>query len=108
MQMTCFLQIIDYPTPEAFQSAPGVAPTFTFDSEWLAIVRAFNPLFSRNRAQQPFPDEETARSSVAKELEWVKEHLSDADGPDPRVDSVQTFEMTAPGGPGGPKRGNRM
>jgi lariat debranching enzyme len=71
----------------------------TFDPEWLAIVRTFVPLFSRKRQQPPFPDEATARASIARELEWVSEHALDQ-----RIDAVQTFEMTVAGGSSGPTK----
>jgi hypothetical protein len=80
---------------------------FSFDPEWLAIVRAFNPFLSRKRAQIPFPDEATARASVTRELAWVQEHIVGPDGGERLVNDVQKFEMTAPGGPGGPQHGHR-
>ena len=43
-----FLEVIDIPVEGALE--PG-KPTFTFDPEWLAIVRAFNPLLSLEMKQ---------------------------------------------------------
>jgi hypothetical protein len=46
-----------------------------FDPEWLAITRAFYPLFSTQDHQPAFPEEEEARKNVADAFQWVVEHL---------------------------------
>lgn len=68
-------------------------PTLTFDPEWLAIVRAFDTHFSLTSMQPAFPDEAEARAAVARELEWIEQHVQ-ADKP---VDECQQFACTAPG-----------
>ena len=70
----------------------------TFDPEWLAITRAFNPHMTLNRAQGSYPDEDLAREAVCQEMEWIKEHVvSGKEGGTVKVDDVQQFVMTAPG-----------
>ncbi|RPD55397.1 DBR1-domain-containing protein [Lentinus tigrinus ALCF2SS1-7] len=86
-----FLEVIDVETPTS--SSP---PTLAFDPEWLAITRAFNQHMSLARNQATYPDEAPARAAVARELEWVHEHVL----PNKElacVDDVQQFAMTAPG-----------
>jgi lariat debranching enzyme len=100
----CHAQVIDYPAPQ--EPTLDAPPVLTFDPEWLAIVRSFNPFFSRGRAQLPFPPEADARATVARELAWVREHAL-GDAPSRSVDGVQVFAPTALGGPEGPKRGTR-
>jgi lariat debranching enzyme len=80
-------------------------PKLTFDPEWLAITRAFHPYLSTRRRQADYPDEATARASVAEEMEWVKSIVRDkeADSSEaslPGIRSIldcQTFAQTAPG-----------
>ncbi|TFL04826.1 lariat debranching enzyme, C-terminal domain-containing protein [Pterulicium gracile] len=91
-----FLEILDVEEP-----SPSSPPTFTFDEEWLAITRAFQPLMSRTRSQPPFPDEEKAREMVKTELEWVRAQQLQSMA----VDECQQFTMTAPG-PGTNDQGN--
>ncbi|OCH87269.1 hypothetical protein OBBRIDRAFT_820718 [Obba rivulosa] len=70
-------------------------PVLTFDPEWLAITRAFQPYMSLERHQYPYPDETAARAAVQRELEWVKKNVIGEKG-SLRVSDVQKFEMTAP------------
>lgn len=75
-------------------------PTLTYDPEWLAITRSFDPYFSLRAQQQPFPDEAEARAMVAKELAWVEANLNGGKGGNGRckpVEECQQFVMTAPG-----------
>ncbi len=75
-------------------------PTLTYDPEWLAITRAFDPYFSLRAQQQPFPEEAEARAMVAKELAWVTSNLNGGNGSDgsrKSVEECQQFVMTAPG-----------
>ncbi|KAL1711189.1 lariat debranching enzyme, C-terminal domain-containing protein [Schizophyllum commune] len=93
-----FLEVIDIPVEGEHE--PG-KPTFTFDPEWLAIVRAFNPLLSLEMKQTPFPPENEAREMVARELAWVQENvLAPRDGQTVKVEEVQQFSPTLPGGDG--------
>ncbi|ETW85004.1 hypothetical protein HETIRDRAFT_457218 [Heterobasidion irregulare TC 32-1] len=105
-------QIIDVESdPEFGETSP---PILSYDPEWLAITRAFQPFFSLTRHQPPFPKEAQAWAMIEKELEWVKQNVGkklaadDAHVSRPafwRVDSCQKFAMTAPGPgqEGGPK-----
>ncbi|KAH8099620.1 DBR1-domain-containing protein [Cristinia sonorae] len=96
-----FLEVIDVPTSIAFQNSP---PTVSFDPEWLAITRAFNPFMSMNRNPLDYPDEPTAREAVQRELDWVKKNIfaNDDGGGDgvelklKLVEDVQSFVKTAP------------
>ncbi|KAI0761532.1 DBR1-domain-containing protein [Trametes elegans] len=91
-----FLEVIDVdaPAPPSLSSAP----VLTFDLEWLAIARAFNPHMSLERRQGVYPDEPAARAAVEEARAWVDAHVL-ADKPDGqvRVEDVQQFVMTAPG-----------
>lgn len=115
-----FLEVVDIPTPmpssnqqtdatasssEAPSSSPNyIQPTLSFDPEWLAITRAFQPWYSTTHQQRSYPNEQQARTIFARELKWVTENVKmDEDGHIP-VQSWQTFVMTAPGpGSEGPK-----
>ncbi|KAI5896523.1 DBR1-domain-containing protein [Schizophyllum commune H4-8] len=93
-----FLEVIDIPVEGELD--PG-RPMFTFDPEWLAIVRAFNPLLSLEMKQTPFPPENEAREMVARELAWVQENvLATRDGQTVKIGDVQQFTPTLPGGDG--------
>ena len=109
---------MDVPIPPTFVEPSTSAPTspsidavhttpmLAFDPEWLAITRAFNPLMSRGRDQQAYPDEQDARAAVKKELEWVKAKvygLEQSDAADTPlhvlvkpITTYQKFEVTAP------------
>jgi lariat debranching enzyme len=87
-----FLEVIDVDVP-----SPNTNPLFSFDPEWLAIDRAFQPWFSTVPRQREFPDEQEARALVSKELEWVNANIKkDENGVIP-LDDWQTFAQTAPG-----------
>ncbi|EIW61118.1 DBR1-domain-containing protein [Trametes versicolor FP-101664 SS1] len=86
-----FLEVIDVDAPSP---SPG-PPLLTYDPEWLAITRAFNPHMSTERHQKGYPDESPARAAVADALEWVRAHVPA--GGAPRVEDVQQFVMVAPG-----------
>jgi len=88
-----FLEIVDVPTPSTSSSPP----TLSYDPEWLAITRAFNPYMSTNRPPVTYPDEATARDAVQRELEWVKEHVFAGNVEIKLVEDVQVFAKTAPG-----------
>lgn len=83
-------------------------PVLTFDPEWLAITRAFNPFMSVGPNQMAYPDEAEARGAVQRELEWVKENVyglphGNTEGNSTlsslvkTVGSCQKFTITAPG-----------
>ncbi|KAF8648408.1 hypothetical protein AX16_006306 [Volvariella volvacea WC 439] len=97
-----FLEVIDIPAPNEGQNPNGLRPTLTFDPEWLAIMRAFNPWFSTRRHQIPFPTEQDARELVRTELEWVREHVGRKFNGKPEEEwfvlECQQFAQTAPGG----------
>lgn len=97
-------QIVDIPEPKSFvERGEGEPPVLTFDSEWLAITRAFNPFMSTIRNQSSYPDEAEARAAVERELKWVEENVlgsvGSGDGAvkEKRVEDCQTFVTTAPG-----------
>ncbi|KAI0692057.1 lariat debranching enzyme, C-terminal domain-containing protein [Cytidiella melzeri] len=103
-----FLEILDIPDEISEISSHSRdlhgPPVLTFDPEWLAITRAFNPYMSTSRYQLRYPDEAEARSAVSKELQWVGENIlvdsgevQSLDMRVKRVDECQTFVMTAPG-----------
>jgi len=73
------------------------APKLTFDPEWLAITRAFQPWLSRTRVQRGFPEEEEARRMVSEELEWVMKKV----GNEYEIGGCQVFQQSAPAGMGG-------
>ncbi|TFK18839.1 DBR1-domain-containing protein [Coprinopsis marcescibilis] len=97
-----FLEVIEIDTPSSTkpsgteQSATDKV-IFTYDPEWLAINRAFHPLFSTTWKQPTFPPEDEARALVAKELEWVQANLQKQEGALIPVGNTQTFVVTAPG-----------
>ena len=99
------IQIVDVPCPSS--DSP---PTLSYDPEWLAITRAFNPFMSNNKPQLEYPDEPTARAAVQRELEWVRTHVfQDGGGAGDgrgdggggvgvkKVEDIQVFVKTAPG-----------
>ena len=95
------VQIVDVPCPSS--DSP---PTLSYDPEWLAITRAFNPFMSNNKPQLEYPDEPTARAAVQRELEWVRTHVfgGDEEGGGgggsvrvKKVEDVQVFVKAAPG-----------
>ncbi|KAI0798630.1 DBR1-domain-containing protein [Irpex lacteus] len=99
-----FLEILDVPEPASISTNPQDPPVLTYDPEWLAITRAFNPYMSTSRYQLRYPDEAEARAAVAQELKWVEENILTNVGEDEsnkrrekRVDDCQTFVLTAPG-----------
>lgn len=76
-------------------------PILTYDPEWLAITRAFHPYLSTKYAQSVYPDENTARAMIRKELEWVQKNVRTNSGGSvaPGIKDIrecQLFVMTAP------------
>lgn len=89
-----FLEVIDVETP---LSPPNSNVSLSFDPEWLAISKAFQPWFSTTKLQRAFPDEAEARAMIAKELEWVDANVKKSEEGVIPVDDWQTFVVTAPG-----------
>ncbi len=75
----------------------------TFDPEWLAITRAFQPFFNQGQPRALLPPHHLSSQLVRKHLEWVLEHV----GEDRPVGSVQKFQPTAPGSVGRESRRQR-
>ncbi|KAK0446682.1 lariat debranching enzyme, C-terminal domain-containing protein [Armillaria borealis] len=80
------LEVIDVP-------AMAGTTKLTFDPEWLAITRAFQPFFNQSQPRALLPPEQLSSQLVKKHLQWVLEHV----GEDRPVGSVQKFQPTAPG-----------
>ena len=76
---------------EAASSSNGSPVTLSYDPEWLAITRAFQPYLSRKREQEAYPDLDTARTAVAHEWDWVHEHVLPKLGDGWRIDACQRF-----------------
>ncbi|KIO31803.1 hypothetical protein M407DRAFT_67570, partial [Tulasnella calospora MUT 4182] len=83
-----YLEIIDFPAP--LNNDP---PKFTFDTEWLGIVRATNQYFSRTKRQQSLPADNVLRPLIEENIRWVKDNIGD----DKDIAEVQAFSMTSPG-----------
>lgn len=86
---------------EDSSSSSTLNPTaqISFDPEWLAITRAFQPYLSMTRSGIPYPDEAQAREAVQRELEWVRNNVIKAgeEGGVRIVEDCQQFVITAPG-----------
>ncbi|KIO15449.1 hypothetical protein M407DRAFT_34976 [Tulasnella calospora MUT 4182] len=83
-----YLEIIDFPAP--LNNDP---PKFTFDAEWLGIVRATHQYFSRTKRQKSFPADNVLRRLIEKDIRWVKENVGESKD----VTEVQAFTATSPG-----------
>jgi len=71
-------------------------PRLTFDPEWLAVVRAFDPYMTLTEKQHgSYPDHQAAIEAVSRELEWVKRNLPEGGRQD--IHDVQIFVITATG-----------
>jgi len=93
-----FLEVVDIPCSPEFADEDSVV--LTYDPEWLAITRAFHPFFSTTVKQTPFPPPDEAWNLVNEEFKWVQENVLKC-FKDPqcwRIDDVQTFITSAPGG----------
>jgi lariat debranching enzyme len=92
------LQIVDVPGPEtAAPSSDGSPVTLSYDPEWLAITRAFQPYLSREREQKTYPDIDAAHKAVAREWDWVQKHVLPKLGDGWRVDACQRFTQGVDG-----------
>ena len=86
------LQVVDIPAKEEEPSSEGSATVvLSYDHEWLAITRAFQPYLSRKREQAAYPDPDAAYAAVAREWEWVRAHALPKLGAKCRVDACQRF-----------------
>ena len=82
---------MDIDAPET--SSP---PRLTFDPEWLAVIRAFDPYMTLTQNQHgSYPDHQAAIEAVSRELEWVRQNLPEGGRQD--ISDVQTFGITATG-----------
>ena len=82
---------MDFDAPET--SSP---PRLTFDPEWLAVVRAFDPYMTLSQNQHgSYPDHQAAIEAVSRELDWVKQNLPEGGRQD--INDVQTFVITTTG-----------
>lgn len=102
------MQIVDVPEPPGRIPPPGAskdATVLSFDPEWLAITRAFNPYMSTISPQSSYPDEATAREAVQMNLEWVQKNVIEDRGIT-QVEDCQLFCETAPP-PGKPEAQGR-
>jgi len=82
---------MDIDAPET--SSP---PKLTFDPEWLAVIRAFDPYMTLTQNQHgSYPDHQAAIGAVSRELEWIKQNLPE--GGLQEINDVQTFTLTATG-----------
>lgn len=93
-----FLEVVDIPTKEEGSSSEGpMAVVLSYDPEWLAITRAFQPYLSRKREQATYPDPDGAREAVAREWDWVQTHALPKLGAECRVDACQRFVQSVDG-----------
>ncbi|KAG9021483.1 hypothetical protein FS837_007225, partial [Tulasnella sp. UAMH 9824] len=83
-----YLEIIDFPAPLSDDS-----PKFTFDAEWLGIVRATHQYFSRTKKEKPLPPDKVLRPLIEKNIRWVKENVGESKD----ITDVQAFTPTSPG-----------
>ena len=79
----------------------------SYDPEWLAITRAFQPYLSLESRQAIYPNPDDARAAVSREWDWVHAHvppklnLGDGGGNHGwRVDACQQFTHGSPVGNG--------
>jgi len=87
-----FLEVVDIPTKEEGSSTEGPATVvLSYDPEWLAITRAFQPYLSRKREQAAYPEPDAARAAVAHEWDWVHTHALSKLGAECCVDACQRF-----------------
>jgi lariat debranching enzyme len=85
-------QVVDIPTKEEGPSSKEPATVvLSYDPEWLAITRAFQPYLSRKREQAIYPDPDAARAAVTREWDWVQAHALPKLGAECRVDACQKF-----------------
>ena len=47
----------------------------SYDPEWLAITRAFQPYFSLEHKPAIYPNADDARAAVSREWDWVHAHI---------------------------------
>lgn len=69
----------------------------SYDPEWLAIARAFQPYLSSKREQAAYPDPDAARAAVAHEWDWAQEHVLPKLGAEFRIDVCQRLAQGVDG-----------
>ncbi|EMD34232.1 hypothetical protein CERSUDRAFT_97491 [Gelatoporia subvermispora B] len=92
-----YMEVIDVPIPpeQAEVLRSGAPAVLSFDPEWLAITRAFQPYMSLELKAAKIPDEATMRAAVQRELAWVQEHVMAGRDVLP-LEEVQQCDTTAP------------
>jgi lariat debranching enzyme len=99
--------VVDIAAPQDGTQSPALdttSVTLSYDPEWLAITRAFQPYLSRRREQATYPDPDVARVAVAREWDWVHAHVLPKLGDGWRVDTCQRFAQDGRDGAGGGAR----
>lgn len=89
-----FLQILEIPIPTP-PPTPQSRKTLSYDPEWLAITRAFNPYLQISPTTNQFipelpQDPVVVQSLIDKERKWVSENVKDL------TIYPETFKRTAP------------
>jgi lariat debranching enzyme len=110
-----FLEVVDIPTPTQEQEGGSGgerqrdAVVLSYDPEWLAITRAFQPYLSLQSQQATYPNPDDARAAVSREWDWVHAHVppklnlgggNDNGGDRWCVDACQRFARGPPAGNG--------
>ncbi|KAI9452676.1 lariat debranching enzyme, C-terminal domain-containing protein [Russula earlei] len=96
-----FLEVVDIPAQQGEAGSPSEGASqhppvvLSYDPEWLAITRAFQPYLSRGRKQETYPDPDSARAAVSREWDWVHAHVQPKLGDGWRVDACQRFARGA-------------
>ncbi|TPX51834.1 hypothetical protein SeLEV6574_g00079 [Synchytrium endobioticum] len=88
-----FLQVMEFDTDEI--EGPF---DFSYDQEWLAVVKATNSFFSNKRQQPDLPRDEIIAKDIEAARRWVQEHV-------PNLNIPNNFVQTAP--PFDPKTAKR-
>ena len=88
--------MVDIPAPKDGLSPPPVV-ALSYDPEWLAVTRAFQPYLSRRREQATYPDPAAARAAVEREWDWVHAHVPLKLGDGWHVDACQRFSRDGGG-----------
>ncbi|TPX35064.1 hypothetical protein SmJEL517_g02370 [Synchytrium microbalum] len=78
-----FLQVLE------FETADEGPYEFSYDQEWLAIVKATNSFFSDQSVQPDLPRDDTIARDITTSLEWVKHNV-------PSLEIPHNFVHTAP------------
>ena len=60
--LKCYKKVLDIPTP----FSDSTSMDFCYDEEWLAIIRATNDYFSREKEQKSLPPDEDIQKYILK------------------------------------------